>query len=81
MWDTSGIILLEKPLFYVGVLLVWQAIFGVTEILSGVLLYILDWVDDIGVIFFVALSFFGNFMNYLRERRIQRELLLNMQAQ
>jgi len=74
-WNSTGLLLLEKPLFYVVTLTILHVCFDITELVSDSMWFLMDLFDDIGLVIFLLLSFFGQFMAFMRERRVQREFL------
>ena len=72
--NSSGLILLEKPLFYVVTLSILHFIFDITEIVSFVVFFLIDLFDDIGFVIFILMSLGGQFIAFMRDRRLQREL-------
>jgi len=68
-WHTSGLILLESPLFYVVLILLLHVCLNASTFLSTTLVHFLDMFEDFGILVFVLISLGGHLVNYCRQQR------------
>ena len=59
VYDTTGLILLEKPLFYIVTLVFLHLLFDVGGIVGDVFFFLWDLFDDFSFIFFIVTGLGG----------------------
>ncbi len=79
--SSRGLILLEQPIFYIITLIALFHSASFTDYVGDAIIFVLDLSDNLSLLLFIFASLSGNFIQYIREWRVQREIIANQNIQ